>query len=79
MEETDVQPQETPLRFEIEQPDDYDQYLLRSKPEIVAVLRSLVQKRALVSAYFNRGSSFLLTSVLHVKHGIRRAGSRLRP
>lgn len=69
MEETDVQPQETPLRFEIEQPDDYDQYLLRSRPEIVAVLRSLVQKRALVSAYFNRGSSFLLTSVLQVDTG----------
>ena len=66
MEETDAQPEETPLRFEIEQPDDYDQYLLHAKAEIVAVLRSLIQGRSLVSAYFNHGRSFLLTSVLKV-------------
>ncbi|WP_300456598.1 flagellar brake protein [Accumulibacter sp.] len=66
MEESDVQPHETPPRFEIEQPEDYDQYFLHSKAEIVAVLRSLIQKRALVSAYFDDGRSFMLTSVLQV-------------
>ena len=39
MEETDVQAQaeQTPIRFEIERPEDYSQYLLHSKAEIVAV------------------------------------------
>ena len=31
------------------------------------MLRSLIERRALVSAYFNRGRSFLLTSVLSVE------------
>lgn len=67
MEETDVQREGSALRFEIEQPEDYAQYLLHSTVEILAVLRSLVAKRSLVSAYFNHGASFLLTSVLQVE------------
>jgi len=68
MEETDVQAQaeQTPIRFEIERPEDYSQYLLHSKAEIVAVLRALIERRALVSVYFNQGRSFLLTSVLNI-------------
>jgi len=67
MEETDVQLEGAALRFEIEQPEKYGQYLLHSRVEILAVLRSLVAKRALVSVYFNHGASFLLTSVLQVE------------
>jgi hypothetical protein len=68
MEETDVQAQaeQAPVRFEIERPEDYGQYLLHAKAEIVAVLRALIERRALVSVYFNQGRSFLLTSVLNV-------------
>lgn len=64
MEDTDLEPSAAPTRFEIEQPADYSQYLLHSKAEIAAVLRTLAQRRGLVSAYFNGGRSFLLTSVL---------------
>lgn len=66
MEETDVQrpAEELPLRFEIEHPGEYAEYLLRSKSEIVSVLRSLIQRRAPLGAYFTQGSSFLVTSVL---------------
>lgn len=52
--------------FEIEQPENYAQYLLHTRAEIVSVLRSLIQKRSLVSAYFKQGQIFLLTSILDV-------------
>ncbi len=51
-------------QFELEQTDDYSQYLLFSKPEIVAVLRSLIQKGAMVTVHFDHGQSFFLTTVL---------------
>ena len=66
MAETDVQgiPEQSPPQFELEQADDYSQYLLHSKSEIRSVLRSLIQKGAMVTAYFDRGNSFLLTSLI---------------
>jgi c-di-GMP-binding flagellar brake protein YcgR len=68
MAQTDVQaqPEQTHPQFELEQTDDYRQFLLHAKPEIVSVLRSLVQKRAIVTAYFNHGQSFLLTVLLAI-------------
>jgi hypothetical protein len=68
MEETDVeaQPGEEAVRFEIERLDDYAKYLLHAKAEVAAVLRSLIQKRSLISAYFNNGRFFMLTSLLKV-------------
>lgn len=57
-------PEQSPPQFELEQSDDYSQYLLHSKSEIVAVLRSLVQKGALITVYFDQGNSFLLTSMI---------------
>ncbi|HPT49170.1 MAG TPA: flagellar brake protein [Accumulibacter sp.] len=72
MEETGVYTQqdeeqrEEQRKFEIEQPEDYGQYLLHAKAEVVAILRSLMQKKSLISAYFNDGNTLLLTSVLHV-------------
>ena len=56
--------EQSPPQFELEQLDDYSQYLLHSRSEILAVLRSLVQKGALITVYFNQGKSFLLTSLL---------------
>lgn len=66
MEETDEEVQ-TPLQFEIEQPEEYAQYMLHSKAEVIAVLRSLIQRRAMISAYFDDGRSFLLTSLLAIE------------
>jgi hypothetical protein len=82
------QAEQAPLRFEIEQPKEYGQYLLYSKAEIAAILRALMQKRALVSAYFNNNRSFLLTAVLAVdgrrqthwfSTAVARAGPTIRP
>jgi c-di-GMP-binding flagellar brake protein YcgR len=66
MADTDVQRQaeQLPLRFEIEQPEAYADYLLHSKTEITSVLRSLIERRAPVSAYFEQGRQFLVTSLL---------------
>jgi c-di-GMP-binding flagellar brake protein YcgR len=66
MEETEVQTQSehTPPRFELEQNNDYSKFLLYSKSEIVFVLRSLIQKGAMVSVYFDQGKSFMLTALL---------------
>lgn len=68
MENTDVEPRsdEETRRFEIEEAEEYSEYLLHSKVEIAAVLRSLIQRRALVSAYLDQGREFLLTSLLEV-------------
>ena len=52
--------------FELEQIDDYSQYVLHARMEILAVLRALQRKNALITVYFDRGKSFFLTSVLAV-------------
>lgn len=53
-----------PPRFELEQSDDYSKYLLHSKSEILAVLRSIIQKKAMLTVHFDQGKSFFLTSML---------------
>lgn len=53
-----------PPQFELEQPDDYSQFLLYSRAEILAVLRTLVQKGSMITVHFDQGRSFLLTTVL---------------
>ena len=50
--------------FELEQSDDYSKYLLHSKSEILAVLRTLIQKGSMITVYFDHGRSFLLTSII---------------
>lgn len=66
MAETEVQaqPEQTLPRFELEQDNEYSKFLLHSKTEIVSILRSLIQKGALLTVYFDEGKSFLLTSLL---------------
>lgn len=66
MTETDLnQPQDTaPQTFELELPDEYSKFLLYSKSEIIFVLRNLIQKNAMVTAYFDEGKSFFLTALL---------------
>jgi flagellar brake protein len=66
MEEQEILPesQELPPQFELEQPEDYSQYLLYSKSEILSVLRTLVQKGSMITVHFDQGQSFFLTSAI---------------
>jgi c-di-GMP-binding flagellar brake protein YcgR len=66
MAETEVQaqPEHAPPRFELEQDSEYSKFMLYSKTEIISVLRSLIQKGAMMTVYFDQGKSFLLTSML---------------
>lgn len=57
---------EHPAKLEFEQADIYSKYLLRSRTEIIFVLRAVQQKGSLITVYFNEGHSFLLTSLLEV-------------
>jgi c-di-GMP-binding flagellar brake protein YcgR len=56
--------QKVPPQFELEQVDQYSQYMLHTRVEILDVLRSLIKKGALITAHFDHGKSFLLTSML---------------
>ncbi|WP_301102927.1 flagellar brake protein [Propionivibrio sp.] len=66
MAETEVQAdsEPSPAAFELERPNDYSKFLLYSKSEILAVLRALIQKGSMVTVHFDRGNSFLLTSII---------------
>lgn len=54
----------SPPLFEVEQSADYSQFLLYSKSEILAVLRSLIHKGSMITVHFDQGRSFLLTSMI---------------
>lgn len=66
MVETDVHTESDQSRpqFELEQAADFSQFLLYSKSEILAVLRALIQKGAMITVHFDHGDSFLLTSMI---------------
>jgi c-di-GMP-binding flagellar brake protein YcgR len=63
---TPIQPQKSDISPESEllQADDFDEYVLRSRTEILAVLRSLRDSQALLTLYFDQSGIPLLTSVL---------------
>lgn len=46
---------------------DLTKYLVHSKTEIIYLLRAVMQKTELVTAYFNQGRDFFLTSLLAVE------------
>ena len=52
--------------FQADLPDDYAKYLVHSPQEIAQVLRALQRQTELVTAYFNQGTDFFLTSVVDV-------------
>lgn len=58
-------PTET-LKFELLQADDYSQYFLHEPLEILQILRGLVQKRAMITAYLDGGGQSFLTTILHL-------------
>lgn len=46
---------------------DKDKYFrIHSKLDILAIMRTLMEKRSLVTLYFDRGSRFILTSILEI-------------
>jgi len=45
---------------------DNSEYLVHAKTEIVHILRAISQKTELVTAYFNQGKDFVLTSIVDV-------------
>ena len=53
--------------LELEQADDYSQYLLHSRADILAVLRTVIQKNALITVHFNQGKFFFLTSMVSLE------------
>lgn len=55
-----------PAQIELTSAEDYSKYLLRGEKEILHVLRALMQKKELVTAYFNEGSDFFVTTILTV-------------
>lgn len=55
-----------PLKFELLQADDYSQYLLWEKTDILFNLRGLLQKRAMISAFIDASADSFLTALLAV-------------
>lgn len=55
-----------PLKFELLQADEHSRYLLRGKTDILYNLRSLVQKRAMISAFIDASADSFLTAILDV-------------
>ncbi len=45
---------------------DVSNYMIHSRMEIIYILRALQHKNELVTAYFNQGQDFLLTSIIDV-------------
>jgi c-di-GMP-binding flagellar brake protein YcgR len=62
--ETQADVEQAPPKFELEQSDDYSRFMLNAPAEILAVLRTLIQKGAMITAHFDQGKSFLLTSMI---------------
>lgn len=52
--------------FELEQEEDYSRFLLHSRTEILFAIRTLIQKAAMTTVYFDQGQSFLLTTPLAI-------------
>ncbi len=52
------------FKFELLQSDDFSQYLIRTPTEILHVLRNLIRKRAMVTAYPDNSREHVLTTVL---------------
>lgn len=57
---------ESTLSIELTSSTDDSRFLVTNRLEIVRILRGLVQRNEMVSAFFNAGNDLLLTSVLDV-------------
>lgn len=59
-------------RFELLQSDDFSQYLLHDKREVVYILRQLAAKRCMITAYYGELNHFLMTSVVGLSQDERK-------
>lgn len=48
---------------------DNSNYIIHSRVEILYILRAIQHKNELVTAYFNQGKDFILTSIIEVDNG----------
>jgi c-di-GMP-binding flagellar brake protein YcgR len=55
------------LQFEIDLTSEYSQYFLYAKAEILAVLRTVIQKGTLITVHFDQGQFFFLTSMIALR------------
>lgn len=55
-----------PVAHALLEPTDYTQYLLRTKNEILFILRGLLASTDHLTIYFNEGRDFLLSAVIQV-------------
>jgi c-di-GMP-binding flagellar brake protein YcgR len=55
------------LQFEIDLAGEYSRYFLYAKAEILAVLRSVIQKGTLITVHFDQGQFFFLTSMIALR------------
>lgn len=59
-------------QIELLKSDDYSRYLLGDRLEVATILRGLVQKRCIVTAYPEGSREFFLTSVLSIDEDTQR-------
>lgn len=45
---------------------ELSRFQVHSKTEVLFILQSIMQRNELVTAYFNHGNTFILTSILHI-------------
>lgn len=66
MAEPGIQPDSdsSPPQFELDYSDEYSRFLLHSQSEILAILRVLISKDAMITVHFDEGRSFLLSSMI---------------
>lgn len=57
------------LKFELLQADDYSQYILRDPLEIRQILRTLINRRAMITAYLDGPGDSFLTTLLDLTAG----------
>ncbi len=55
-----------PLKFELLQADAHSSYLLHGKTDILYNLRSLMQKRGMLSAFIDASADSFLTAILAI-------------
>ena len=55
------------MDIELTSSADNSKYLIHAKTEIAYILRGIMQKNELVTAYFHQGNDFLLTSIIAVE------------
>ena len=57
---------QVPVQFELSTAVENDKFLIRSKIEILFILRAIAQRNARVTLYFGHDNDFILTSILAI-------------